>query len=109
MDLQSKGTAPVVIQKCIVDLKGEGVQFMKQPKIKIFGNVHKVMQIEFNKVGSIEKIVYQVGEDVNKSVFRGDTIINQSLTSERKIQKPTQHPYHDYSYAPDLERLLVTT
>ncbi|MGY3716769.1 hypothetical protein ACWE42_14720 [Sutcliffiella cohnii] len=82
---------------------------MKQPKIKIFGNVHKVMQIEFNKDGLIEKIVYQVGENVNKTAFRGDLIINQSLTKQRKIQEPTLHPYHDYAYAPSLERLLVTT
>lgn len=81
---------------------------MKQPKIKIFGKVHKVMQIEFDKDGLIKKIVYQLNENVHKSVFRRDTIINKSLTSERKIQEPTQHPYHDYTYAPDLECLLVT-
>lgn len=80
---------------------------MKQPKIKIFGNEHKVMQIEFNKAGFIEKIVYEENEYTNKIVFRGDTIINESLTGKRKIQKPTKHPYQDYIFAPNLERLLV--
>lgn len=79
---------------------------MKQPKVKIFGEEHKVKQIEFSNDGIIEKIVYQVGENLNRTVFRGDKMINKSLTSERKIQKPTEHPYHNYAYAPDLERLL---
>ena len=80
---------------------------MKQPKIKIFGNEYKVMTIELNKEGSIEKIVYQVSENVNKTVFKGNTMINDSLTSERKIQEPTEHPYHNYSYAPNLEKLII--
>jgi Flp pilus assembly CpaF family ATPase len=79
---------------------------VKQPKIKIFGHQHKVMQIEFNKEGSVEKIIYQVSENVNKTVFRGNTMINKSLISDRKIHAPTEHPYHDYAYAPDLESLL---
>ena len=80
---------------------------MKQPKIKIFGEEHKVMQIEFNKEGFIQKVVYELTENVHKSVFRSDKMINQSLTTERTIQKPTQHPFHDYAHAPDLEKLLV--
>lgn len=79
---------------------------MKQPKIKIFGKEHKVMQIEFNENGLIARIVYQTGQNINRTVFRSDVMINKSLTSERKIHKPTEHPFHDYVYAPDLERLL---
>lgn len=81
---------------------------MKQPKIKIFGQIYKVIQIEFDKkTGLIEKIVYQVNEDQDKTVFRGNEMITKSLTSNYKIKEPTQHPFHDYTYAPDLECLLV--
>lgn len=81
---------------------------MIQPKIKIFGQVYKVIQIEFNKkTGLIEKIVYQVNQNQYKTVFRGNEMITKSLTSKFKIQKPTRHPFHSYAYAPDLECLLV--
>ena len=80
---------------------------MKQPIIKIFDNEHKVMEIGFDKEGSVNKIVYQVSENNHKTVFKGEKMINKSLTSERKIQVPTEHPYHDYAYAPNLESLLV--
>lgn len=86
---------------------GEHWKFRKQPKIHIFGNLYNVMGIEFNKDGLIESIVYQVSEKVKRTVFRGNTIINPSLTSERKIQKPTEHPYHSYAIAPDLARLIL--
>lgn len=79
---------------------------MKQPKIKIFGQIYKVMQIEFDKTGLINKIVYQVNEYKNNTVFKGTEMINKSLTSKSIIQEPTCHPYHNYSYAPDLEKLL---
>lgn len=81
---------------------------MKQPKIKIFGQIYKVIQIEFDKkTGEIDKIVYQIDEHKYKTIFRSNEMISTSLTSEYKIQKPTCHPYHDYIYAPDLESLLV--
>lgn len=81
---------------------------MLQPSIKIFGSVHKVTQIEFGKKsGLIEKIVYQVNEHQLKTIFRRDEMITKSLTSTYKIQQPTEHPYHDYIYAPDLESLLI--
>ncbi|WP_274364851.1 hypothetical protein [Paenibacillus thermotolerans] len=81
---------------------------MKRPKIKIFGQVYNVIQIEFDKnSGLIKKIVYQVNEHQNKSVFKSNEMISKSLTSKYKIQEPTVHPYHDYAYAPDLEALLV--
>lgn len=82
---------------------------MKQPTIEIFGNEYKVKQIEFDKEGSIGKMIYQVNEHHTRTVFKGDSVINKSLTSERKIQEPTLHPYHDYAYAPDLEKLLVNS
>ena len=85
----------------------EGEADMKQPTIKIFGKEHKVKQIEFNDEGVMERIVYQVMGNVYRSIFKSDTMLNKSLTTERKIQKPTQHPFHDYVYAPDLESLLV--
>lgn len=80
---------------------------MKQPKIKIFDNEYKVMKIEFNNDGAVEKVVYQISENINRTVFRGNKIINSSLTTERKIHEPTKHPYHDYAYAPNLESLLI--
>ncbi|MNI62300.1 hypothetical protein D3C73_1176130 [compost metagenome] len=80
---------------------------MKQPKIKIFGKIFKVMQIEFDNAGLIKKIVYQVNERENNSVFKGTEMTNKSLTSKSIIQGPTHHPYHNYAYAPDLESLLV--
>ncbi|MGG0844501.1 hypothetical protein [Peribacillus simplex] len=81
---------------------------MIQPKIKIFGQVYKVIQIEFDKkTGLIEKIVYQVTEHQYKTVFRGNEMITKSLTSKFKIQEPTPHPFYGYAYAPDLKRLLV--
>ena len=80
---------------------------MKQPKIKIFGNVYKVMQIEYNKNGFIERIVYEENEYTHKTVFRNNTLIKESLVGERKIQKPTKHPYQNYIHAPNLEILLV--
>lgn len=82
---------------------------MKQPKIKIFGQIHKVIQIEFDNTGIIKKIVYQVNERQNKTVFKGLEMTNKSLTSKSIIQGPTCHPYHDYAYAPDLESLIVET
>lgn len=81
---------------------------MKQPKIKIFGNIHNVRVIEFGKSGEIEKIVYEVGEFENKIVFKSDVVMNKSLKSERKIQEPTQNPYFNYSHAPNLESLLIS-
>ncbi|MNH82415.1 hypothetical protein D3C73_347990 [compost metagenome] len=80
---------------------------MKQPKIKIFGEIHKVIQIEFDNTGLIKKIVYQVNERQNKTVFKGIEMTNKSLTSKSVIHEPTCHPYHNYAYAPDLESLLV--
>lgn len=81
---------------------------MKQPNIKIFGKIYKVVQIEFDKnTGLIKKIVYQVNDHQNKTVFKGNELITKSLTSTKIIQEPTIHPYHDYAYAPDLEALLV--
>lgn len=81
---------------------------MKQPKIKIFGQIYKVIQIEFDKKnGEIDKIVYQVNINQYKTVFRSDEMITKSLTSNYKINKPTIHPYFSYAYAPDLESLLV--
>ncbi|MBD7937158.1 hypothetical protein H9655_08950 [Cytobacillus sp. Sa5YUA1] len=79
---------------------------MKQPNIKIYGVVHKVKDIRFNDNGEIEKICYQISDGSYRTVFKGDEIITKSLTSTRKIQKPTEHPYHDFSYAPSLEGLL---
>lgn len=81
---------------------------MKQPKIDIFGHRYNVIQIEFdNKTGLIEKIVYQVSEHNNKTVFRGTEMVTKSLTSKYIIQEPTLHPYHSYAFAPDLARLLI--
>lgn len=82
---------------------------MKQPKIKIFGGIHNVVEIGFDKkTGIIDKIVYEFNEYRNNTVFRGDTIHAKSLTSEVPITEPTRHPYHGYSKAPDLASLLVT-
>lgn len=78
---------------------------MKQPKIKIFGKIHDVTGFSF-EAGRISKIVYAVSETQQKSVFRSDTVINSNMTSERKIQVPTQHPYRNYSLAPNLEALI---
>ncbi|WP_312148195.1 hypothetical protein [Paenibacillus odorifer] len=80
---------------------------MKQPKIKIFGQIYKVIQIEFDNTGLIKKIVYQINARQNKTVFKGTEITNKSLTSKSIIKEPTCHPYHNYAYAPDLESLLV--
>lgn len=81
---------------------------MKQPKIKIFGQVYKVIQIEYDKKnGNIDKIVYQVSEHKYKTIFRSIEMISTSLTSKYKIQELTCHPYHDYFYAPELESLLI--
>ncbi|WP_424474909.1 hypothetical protein [Oceanobacillus kimchii] len=81
---------------------------MKQPKIKIFNQTFNVIQIEFDKkTGRIKKVVYQVNERQNQTVFKNNEMITKSLTSKIKIQEPTPHPYHDYLYAPDLECLLV--
>ena len=80
---------------------------MKQPKIKIFGNEYKVMQIEYNKKGFIERIVYEENEYTYRTVFRDDKILKESLVGVRKIQKPTKHPYQDYIHAPNLEILLI--
>lgn len=81
---------------------------MRQPKIKIFGQVYKVIQIEFDKKnGNIDKIVYQVSEHKYKTIFRSNEMLSTSLTTKYKIQEPTRHPYHDYAYAPELERLFV--
>lgn len=82
---------------------------MKQPSIKIFGKIHKVMQIEFNKDGELIKIVYQVGEYENKTVFKSDEMSTKSLISTYKIKEPTHHPYYDYAYAPHLEKLIIHT
>lgn len=81
---------------------------MKQPKIKISGQVYKVIQIEFdNKNGNIDKIVYQVSKHNYKTIFRSNEMLSTSLTSKYKIQEPTCHPYHNYLYAPELESLLI--
>ncbi len=81
---------------------------MEQPKIKVSGQIYKVIQIEFDtKTGQIEKIVYQVNEHQNKTIFKSKEMITKSLNSKYKIQKLTHHPYHDYAYAPDLECLLI--
>ncbi|BCD03838.1 TPA: hypothetical protein QC443_005841 [Bacillus cereus] len=83
---------------------------MKQPQIKIFGQIYKVIQIEFNKKnGQIEKIIYQLNDHQNRTVFRGVEMISSSLTYTNKIQDPTPHPFHNYAYAPNLESLLVQT
>ena len=80
---------------------------MKQPTIVIFGNEHKVKQIEFDKDGSIVKVVYRVNENSTGTVFKRDSVIDKSLTKEIKIEEPTHHPYHDYAHAPDLESLIT--
>lgn len=89
-------------QNCEVRRNG-----MKQPKIKIFDGVYDVVSVDF-KNGVVTKVVYETSKSQTRTVFKGEEIINNSLTSSRKIQKPTQHPYHDYAYAPDLESLLTT-
>ncbi len=81
---------------------------MKQPKINIFGNIHDVMTIEFAEDGNIKKIVYRVSDHANKTVFRGSSVVDSSLTTHKEINEPTNHPYHNYAYAPDLASLLVT-
>ncbi|MFF2755592.1 hypothetical protein ACFVR1_17895 [Psychrobacillus sp. NPDC058041] len=82
---------------------------MKQPKIKIFGQIFNVILIEFDKkTGSVKKIVYEINEHHHQTVFKSNEMITKSLNSKIKIQKPTRHPYHDYANAPDLERLLIT-
>jgi hypothetical protein len=81
---------------------------MKQPSINIFGEIRKVMEIEFDrKTGLIAKVVYRVSDHDNATVFKGHEIASKSLTSKVQITKPTHHPYHNYAYAPDLESLLV--
>ncbi|MBN6887752.1 hypothetical protein ACUXCC_002946 [Cytobacillus horneckiae] len=79
---------------------------MKQPNIRIYGEVHKVKEIEFNDNGEIEKVVYKVSDGNYRSIYKADEIITKSLTSTRKIQKPTEHPFHNFSYAPSLKSLL---
>ncbi|WP_280770060.1 hypothetical protein [Salipaludibacillus daqingensis] len=81
---------------------------MEQPKVKVFGQVYNVIVIEFDKKsGQITKIVYQVSEHQNKTIFRSKDMITKSLTSKFKIQGLTPHPYYNYAYAPQLECLLV--
>lgn len=81
---------------------------MKQPKIKIFGQIYKVILIEFDKkTGSVNKIVYEINEHHHQTVFKSNEIITKSLTSRIKIQEPTRHPFHDFAYAPNLEILLI--
>lgn len=40
-------------------------------------------------------------------IFKGDSILAENLVEDVKITKPTQHPYHNYYYAPDLGSLLI--
>jgi len=81
---------------------------MKQPKIKIFGEIYNVILIEFDKkTGCIKKVVYEINEQEHQTVYKSNEIISNSLTSKIKIQEPTRHPYHNYSYAPDLDVLLI--
>ena len=81
---------------------------MKQPKIKIFNGIYKVLHIEFQEqTGLIDRIVYAVDTHQFETVFRGDSIDNKSLIGQRKIKEPTRHPYHNFAYAPDLDTLLV--
>lgn len=83
---------------------------MIQPKIKIFGKVYNVIQIEYDKnTGLIKKIIYQINERQNKIIFRKSEMISKELTTNFSIHEPTLHPYHDYIYAPDLESLLIKT
>jgi hypothetical protein len=80
---------------------------VKQPNIKIFGKTHKVVQIEFNDDGLIQKIIYKANQHNNRIVFRRDDMVDESLVRKYKIHEPTNHPYHNYAHAPDLESLLV--
>ncbi|MGN4723902.1 hypothetical protein ACTFR8_23005 [Bacillus cereus group sp. MYBK15-3] len=66
------------------------------------------MGISFDaKTGLIDKITYQVKLHQNRSVFRSDTVISETLTKDVPITEPTVVPFQDYIYAPDLESLLV--
>jgi hypothetical protein len=81
---------------------------MLQPEVNIFGHVYKVLQIEYDKkTGTIIKIVYKVSDQISRTVFKSNEMITKSLTSFLDIHEPTPHPYHDFAYAPDLEKLLI--
>lgn len=44
---------------------------MKQPKIRVSGKEHKVMQVTFNSGGLIEKIVYQIDKNSTDQYIEG--------------------------------------
>ena len=80
---------------------------IKQPNIRIFGETYKVMLIEYNMDGHIDRIVYQRSEYSRGTIFRSDSVmVDNSMTKLRTIKEPTRHPHHDYLLAPDLESYL---
>lgn len=79
---------------------------MKQPSIKIFNGVYKVMGIEYDTSGTIDRVWFALNPDSTRLVVRGSEILNASGAT-RKIQVPTEHPHYNYIVAPNLERLLV--
>ena len=82
---------------------------MKQPKIKLYDQVHNVHSIQFNSQGEIIAISYYNNDKSLSTslIFKGDTVPNKNLSTSRKIQKETPHPYHNYSFTPNLEKLLI--
>lgn len=47
------------------------VENVKQPKIRVSGKEHKVMQVTFNSGGLIEKIVYQIDKNSTDQYIEG--------------------------------------
>lgn len=80
---------------------------MKQPSVKVFDGVYKVVSIGYDTSGNMDSIWFLAAPNYTKLITRGSEIINSNGISSRKIQKPTHHPHHDYIVAPNLERLLV--
>mgnify|MGYP000916893083 CR=1 FL=1 len=79
---------------------------MKQPNIKIFDKIHKIRLIDYDQNEQIDRLIYYDEDGYEYTVYRSNTIINDDLTTVRKIDKPTKHPYMRVIYAPNLEQLI---
>ena len=71
----------------------------------IYIRLYKLILIK--KQEKLIKIVYQINNNLNRTVFKNSEMVTESLYSKIKIEEPTHHPFHDYSYAPDLDCLLI--
>lgn len=79
---------------------------MKQPKVKLFGNIYQVKNIEWNKdTGEIDHIIYIYPNGETNLILQFDKVDYGHEVKD--LTEPATHPHDRFVRVPSFESVLI--